>query len=61
MGNLVSTFFDEDNEDQVIKEQLPILEQLPINKKRSKKNKTARKRRLSEKNFSTYNSPDYTY
>jgi hypothetical protein len=53
MGNLVSTFFDEDNDEQNNQEliQPHNLEQTPIiNKKKSKKNKTARKRRLSEKN-----------
>ena len=52
MGNLVSTFFDEENEEQINQEQLepPFLEQIPVvNKKRNKKTKTARKRRLSEK------------
>jgi hypothetical protein len=61
MGNLVSTFFDEENEEQHIQEQIepPFLEQVPIHKKRSRKNKTARKRKLSEKNtmnnYSNYN------
>ena len=60
MGNLVSTFFDEDNEEQIIEELPPVLEQIPIvNKKKSKKNKTARKRRLSEKNHTMNSYSNY--
>lgn len=64
MGNLVSTFFDEENEEQINQEQLelPFLEQMPVvNKKRNKKTKTARKRRLSEKNHTMNNYSHYNY
>jgi hypothetical protein len=63
MGNLVSNFFDEeDNIQEIVEEQIqpPFLEQLPIKKKR--KNKTARRRRTGEKHNTTMNNhSNYNY
>jgi hypothetical protein len=62
MGNLVSNFFDEENEQESVQEQIqpPFLEQSHIKKKR--KNKTARKRRGGERNNITMNNhSSYTY
>ena len=62
MGNLVSNFFDEDNEQEPVQEEIqpPFLEHIPIKKKR--KNKTARKRR-GERNNTTMNNnySNYNY
>jgi hypothetical protein len=61
MGNLVSTFFDEDNEQEIVQEEIqpPFLEQIPIKKKR--KNKTARKRRNERNNTTMNNHSNYNY
>ena len=61
MGNYVSSFFDEDNDEVNPQEQIqpPLLHQIVSNKKKNRKNKTARKRKVSEKqtmnNYSSYN------
>jgi len=64
MGNLVSNFFDEENEQESVQEQIqpPFLEQSHIINKKKRKSKTARKRRANERNnFTMNNHSNYTY